>query len=78
MKGELSFFNWSLTRLLNTEPDNLKKARINIIFAIIIFLCSISSKNIKLFRETVPLSKFSLLRSNFFQKEFSSIVRNFS
>lgn len=37
MKGELPFCNWSLTRLLNTEPDNLQKARINIIFAIIVF-----------------------------------------
>ena len=37
MRSELPFFNWSLTRLLHTEPDNLKKARINIIFAIIIF-----------------------------------------
>lgn len=33
----LSFFNWSLTRVLDTEPDSLKKARISILFTIIIF-----------------------------------------
>ncbi len=37
MKPTLSFFNWSLAKVLDTEPDNLKKARISIIFAIIIF-----------------------------------------
>ena len=37
MNNTLPLFNWSLTRLLRTEPDILKKARINIIFAIIIF-----------------------------------------
>lgn len=37
MKPTLSFFNWSLTKVLDTEHDSLKKARINIIFAIIIF-----------------------------------------
>lgn len=37
MKPTLSFFNWSLTKVLDTEQDSLKKARISIIFAIIVF-----------------------------------------
>ncbi len=37
MKSTLSFFNWSLTKVLSTEPDSLKKARISILFTIIIF-----------------------------------------
>ncbi|MGB4398813.1 MAG: ATP-binding protein [Daejeonella sp.] len=37
MKPTLSLFNWSLTKVLDSEPDNLNKARISIIFAIIIF-----------------------------------------
>lgn len=37
MKSTLPIFNWSLSKLLLTEPDNLKRARISIIFAIILF-----------------------------------------
>ncbi len=33
----LSFFNWSLKKLLDTEPDNFNRARIGILFTIIIF-----------------------------------------
>ena len=37
MKRTLPLFNWSLTKLLATEADSLKKARISIIFTISIF-----------------------------------------
>lgn len=37
MKHTLPIFNWSLTKLLDTEPDSLKRARISIIFTILIF-----------------------------------------
>ncbi|SKB31394.1 ATP-binding protein [Daejeonella lutea] len=36
-KRTLPFFNLSLAKVLDTEPDSLKKARISIIFAITIF-----------------------------------------
>ncbi len=36
MKHTLPTFNWSLRRLLDTEPDSLKRARISIIFTILI------------------------------------------
>jgi signal transduction histidine kinase/CheY-like chemotaxis protein len=36
MKDTIPFFNWFLTKVLATEPDSLKKARISIIFVIII------------------------------------------
>lgn len=73
MKGELPFFNWSLTRLLNTEPDNLKKARINIIFAIIIFSL------VKLF-VALPVSfqneqNLQLLRNAFFIAVFVFLLK---
>ena len=37
MKHTLPIFNWSLTKLLDTEPDSLKKARISILVTISIF-----------------------------------------
>lgn len=37
MKRALPFFNWSLAKVLQSEPDSLKKARISIIFTIVIF-----------------------------------------
>ncbi|MHB1178195.1 MAG: ATP-binding protein [Daejeonella sp.] len=37
MDQKLSFFNWSLKKLLDTEPDNFNKARITILFTIIVF-----------------------------------------
>lgn len=71
MKSTLPFFNWSLTRLLHTEPDNLKKARISIIFTIIIFSLvklmialpvGISNEqNLQVIRETVFLAAFILM-----------------
>ncbi len=37
MHNTLPFFNWSLKKALNTEPDNFIRARIRIIFTILIF-----------------------------------------
>ncbi len=37
MKHTLPIFNWSLTKLIDTEPDSLNRARISIIFTILIF-----------------------------------------
>ncbi len=37
MRHTLPFFNWSLAKLLDTETDSLKKARISILFTISIF-----------------------------------------
>lgn len=36
-KGKLPFFNWSLKKLLDTETDNFNKARISILFTLIVF-----------------------------------------
>ena len=71
MKSRLPIFNWSLTKLLLTEPDNLKKARISIIFTIIIFslvklIVAIpvglsNEQNLQVIRETVFLVAFILM-----------------
>ncbi|MBS1688577.1 MAG: response regulator [Bacteroidetes bacterium] len=37
MSEPLSFFNWSLSKTLATEPDNFAKARIRIIYTILVF-----------------------------------------
>jgi len=37
MSKPLSFFNWSLSKTLATEPDNFAKARIRIIYTILVF-----------------------------------------
>jgi signal transduction histidine kinase/CheY-like chemotaxis protein len=37
MNKKLSFFNWSLSKLLDTEPDSLMRSRIRILYAILIF-----------------------------------------
>lgn len=37
MNSTLPFFNWSLRKALNTEKDNLSKARIRIIYAMLLF-----------------------------------------
>ena len=71
MKSRLPIFNWSLSKLLLTEPDNLKKARISIIFTIIIFslvklIVAIpvglsNEQNLQVIRETVFLVAFILM-----------------
>lgn len=37
MEASLPFFNWSLKSLLATEPDSFKKAKIKIVFTILVF-----------------------------------------
>ncbi len=37
MNRRLPFFNWSLQKALDTEPDSFAKARINIIYTILLF-----------------------------------------
>ncbi|WP_276131889.1 ATP-binding protein [Polluticoccus soli] len=37
MQRPLSFFNWSLRKALDAEPDNFAKARIKIIFTVLLF-----------------------------------------
>ncbi|MGZ5245196.1 MAG: sensor histidine kinase, partial [Bacteroidia bacterium] len=37
MQHSISFFNWSLTKVLSTEKDYLNRARINILFIILLF-----------------------------------------
>ena len=71
MKSRLPIFNWSLAKLLLTEPDNLKKARISIIFTVIIFslvklIVAIpvglsNEQNLQVIRETVFLVAFILM-----------------
>ena len=71
MKSRLPIFNWSLAKLLLTEPDNLKKARISIIFTVIIFslvklIVAIpvglsNEQNLQVIREIVFLVAFILM-----------------
>ena len=37
MSTPLSFFNWSLEKAQDTEPEGLEKARIRIIFTVLLF-----------------------------------------
>ncbi|HEY1008681.1 MAG TPA: ATP-binding protein [Daejeonella sp.] len=71
MKHTLPIFNWSLRRLLDAEPDSLKKARISIIFTILIFSlikgavalpgAFYAGQDLQLFRIILLLGIFSVL-----------------
>ena len=71
MEQPISFFNWSLKKLLSTERDAFVKAKINILFVVLIFalgkLCSVipvlvqNHQTLHLQRATVMLVLYLVL-----------------
>lgn len=71
MKSESLFFNWSLNKLLSTETDSFNRARINIIFTIIVFtlvkliiaipVAYYNDQNVHFIRSVILLAVFTIL-----------------
>lgn len=85
MKTKSLFFNWSLSKLLSTETDSFNRARINILFTIIVLsivklLIAIpagyySGQDLHLIRSVIFLTVFTFfLKLLLFNRKYTTII----